>query len=91
VVEAIRGSYADVTVVLVTAPSEILGQRLAARARSSDGPIESRLHRVVDGGVAPDVTIVNVGDVKERARGLVNVIRGIADAANHSGSGSHVP
>jgi ribose 1,5-bisphosphokinase len=76
VVDAVRGSYADVTVVSVTAPPEILSQRLAARARRSDGPIEDRLRRAVDGvAAAPDVTIVNVGDVEGHARELVKIIR----------------
>jgi ribose 1,5-bisphosphokinase len=76
VVDAVRGSYADVTVVSVTAPPEILSQRLAARARRSDGPIEDRLRRAVDGVAAPDVTIVNVGEVEGHARELVKIIRG---------------
>jgi ribose 1,5-bisphosphokinase len=76
VVDAVRDSYADVTVVSVTAPPEILSQRLAARARRSDGPIEDRLRRAVDGVAgAPDVTIVNVGDVEGHARELVKIIR----------------
>jgi ribose 1,5-bisphosphokinase len=77
VVDAVRASYADVTVVSVTAPPEILSQRLAARARGSDGPIEERLRRAVDGVAAtPDVTIVNVGEVEDHARELVKIIRG---------------
>jgi ribose 1,5-bisphosphokinase len=77
VVDAVRASYADVTVVSVTAPPEILSQRLAARARGSDGPIEERLRRAVDGVAAtPDVTIVNVGEVEGHARELVKIIRG---------------
>jgi len=77
VVDAVRRSYADVTVVSVTAPPEILSQRLAARARNSDGPIEDRLRRAVDGvAAAPDVTIVNVGAVEGHARELVKIIRG---------------
>ena len=77
VVDAIRRGYADVTVVLITAPPEMLSQRLAARARSSDGQIESRLSRVVDDvATAPDVTITNVGSVEDHARELVAIIRG---------------
>ncbi len=81
VVEAIRRTYADVTVVSITAPSEILGQRLAARARSSDGEIEHRLGRAVDdAATGPDVTIANVGSVEDHARELVQVIK----ARSHS-------
>ena len=75
-VDAIRHVYADVTVVSITAPPEILSQRLAARARSSDGEIEHRLSRAVDDvATGPDVTIANVGSVEEHARELVHVIK----------------
>jgi ribose 1,5-bisphosphokinase len=78
VVDAIRRCYADVTVVLITAPPEMLSQRLAARARSSDGHTESRLSRVVDDvATAPDVTITNVGSVEGHARELVEIIKGV--------------
>jgi ribose 1,5-bisphosphokinase len=77
VVDAIRRAYANVTVVLITAPSDVLAERLAARARSSDGQIEHRLSRAVDDVAAgPDVTITNVGSVEDHARELVQVIKG---------------
>lgn len=77
VVDAIRRGYADVTVVSITAPPDVLAERLAARARSSDGQIEHRLSRAVDGlTTAPDVTIVNIGGVEDHARELVQVIKG---------------
>ena len=77
VVDAIRRAYADVTVVLITAPSDVLAERLAARARSSDGQIEYRLNRAVDDlATAPDVTIANIGSVEDHARELVRVIKG---------------
>jgi ribose 1,5-bisphosphokinase len=76
VVDAMRRAYADVTVVSITAPPEILTQRLAARGRGSDGPIEHRLRRAVDEAeAAPDVTIINVGNVEDRARDFVQVIK----------------
>jgi ribose 1,5-bisphosphokinase len=72
-----RRAYAEVTVVSITAPAEILAERLAARARGSDGQMEHRLRRAVDhGAAAADVTIINVGSVKDRARELVRVITG---------------
>jgi ribose 1,5-bisphosphokinase len=74
VVDAVRRTYANVTVVSITAPPEVLAERLAARARGSDGPIADRLGRAVD-DVAPDVTIANVGDVERHALELVRVIR----------------
>lgn len=77
VVEAMRRTYAEVTVVSITAPPEILAQRLAARARGSDGQIADRLNRLVDGVAAtPDVTISNVGDVEHHARKFAQIIRG---------------
>ena len=77
VVEAMRRAYADVTVVSITAPPEILSGRLATRARSSDGRLADRLRRAVDdAAAAPDVTIVNVGSVEHHARELVRIIKG---------------
>jgi ribose 1,5-bisphosphokinase len=75
VVEAMRHVYANVTVISVTAPPEVLAERLAARARSSDGELADRLGRVV--AAATDVTITNVGGIEDHARKLVEVIRGV--------------
>jgi ribose 1,5-bisphosphokinase len=75
VVDAMRRAYADVTVVSITAPPEILAERLAARARSSDGQIANRLDRAVDATAAtPDVIIINVGSVEDHAREFVQLI-----------------
>jgi ribose 1,5-bisphosphokinase len=75
VVDAMRRAYADVTVVSITAPAEILAERLTVRARSSDGQIEHRLNRAVENEAAvPDVTIMNVGSVEHHAREFVRVI-----------------
>jgi ribose 1,5-bisphosphokinase len=77
VIDEMRRGYADVTVVSVTAPPDVLAERLAARARGSDGQIENRLRRVPDGASAvPDVTISNVGSAEAHARELVDVIKG---------------
>jgi ribose 1,5-bisphosphokinase len=76
VVDAMRRGYAHVTVVSITAPSDVLAQRLAARARGSDGQIEHRLRRAVDAAAASDATIVNVGSVEYHARQLLRIIRG---------------
>lgn len=78
VVDAMRRGYAEVTVVAITAPPEVLAERLAARARSSDGQLADRLGRAVDGAAAaPDVTIVNLGSVEHHARELVRIIKGM--------------
>jgi len=64
-------------VVSITAPAEILKQRLAARARGSDGQIADRLGRTVDSvAAAADVTISNVGSAEQHAQELLRSIRG---------------
>jgi ribose 1,5-bisphosphokinase len=76
VVEAIKRAYADVVVVSITAPPEILAERLKTRARGSDGQIQQRLSRAVnDAAAAPDVIIINVGDAAVHARRLLKVIK----------------
>jgi ribose 1,5-bisphosphokinase len=77
VIEAMRRAYAEIVVVSITAPAEILGQRLAARGRGSDGEIADRLGRAVDNAAAaPDVTISNVGSAEYHAQELLRIIRG---------------
>jgi ribose 1,5-bisphosphokinase len=77
VVDPMRRAYADVVVVSIAAPPDVLAQRLAARARGSDGQIANRLNRAMDDVAAsPDATISNVGDVEHHARELVRIIKG---------------
>ena len=77
VVDTMRRAYADVVVVSITAPPEVLAERLAARARGSDGQVANRLNRAMDGvAAAPNVTISNVGDAEHHARELVRIIKG---------------
>jgi ribose 1,5-bisphosphokinase len=77
VIGAMRRAYADVVVVLITAPPNVLAERIAMRARSSDGMVEHRLRRTVeDASAAPDVTIVNVSSAEYHARQLARVIKG---------------
>jgi ribose 1,5-bisphosphokinase len=77
VIGALRRAYADVVVVLITAPPQVLAERLAKRGRSSDGKIEHRLGRIVDDtNAAPDITLVNVSSAEYHARQLVRVIKG---------------
>jgi ribose 1,5-bisphosphokinase len=78
VIDAVRGAYANVTVVSITAPPEILQRRLAARARGSDGQIEGRLNRAVsDPAAVADLTIINIGSAENHARELVRIIKSI--------------
>jgi len=77
VISAMRLVYADVVVISITAPPDILAQRVAARRRASDGNISQRLGRSVDDrAAAPDVTIMNVSSAEYHARQLVRAIRG---------------
>ena len=75
VIEAARRAYANVLVIAITAPPEVLAERIRMRARSSDGNSEHRLSRTVD-TAAPDVTILNVGRPEDHARRLVRAIKG---------------
>jgi ribose 1,5-bisphosphokinase len=77
VVGPLRRDYADVLVVSITAPPQVLAERLASRLRSSDGHIEARLDRTVDENSSkPDATIVNTGSADYHARQLVRIIKG---------------
>lgn len=76
VIGALRQAYANVVVVTVTAPPEVLAERLAARARPSDGNIAERLTRMIDDKSAQaDVTILNAGSAEDHGRQLLRVIR----------------
>jgi ribose 1,5-bisphosphokinase len=76
VIGAMRRAYADVVIVSITAPPDVLAERIAMRARSSDR-LESRLRRTVeDASAAPDVTIINTGCAEYHARQLVRAIKG---------------
>jgi ribose 1,5-bisphosphokinase len=76
VLAALRRTYANVVVVAITAPPDVLAARLAARARKSDGDIVERLTRSVDDASAhADITIVNAGSAEYHGRQLVRVIR----------------
>ena len=76
VVAAVRERYANVVTVLVTAPREVLGSRLASRERAGDAGIADRMNRVAlaDGKLRPDVIINNVGAPETAARKLVDTL-----------------
>jgi ribose 1,5-bisphosphokinase len=76
VIGAVRGRYANVVTVLVTAPPEVLAQRLAARERASDGSIAERMRRVdvESGRFRADVIINNVGEPETGARKLLDAV-----------------
>lgn len=76
IIESARRSYANVIVVLVTAPSDVLAQRLASRARTSDGRLDDRIRRTVSVPL-PDVIINNVERAEDHAIELLNAIRAV--------------
>lgn len=76
VIATMRESYERVVVVSITAPPQVLAERLAMRSRSSDGQIEHRLNRKVDDASAtPDFTILNVCSAEYHARQFMRIIR----------------
>jgi len=77
VIGATRRAYADVVVVSITAPPNVLAERIALRARGSDGRLEDRLQRTVEvASAAPDVIIVNISSAEYHARQFVRIIKG---------------
>jgi ribose 1,5-bisphosphokinase len=76
-VSGLRERYANLTVVLVTAPKDVLLARLAARGRESRGDVAERVDRVAVavGDLAPDIVIENVGQPHEGAARLAAVLR----------------
>jgi ribose 1,5-bisphosphokinase len=72
-----RERYRNVTVVLITAPTEVLAQRVAARQRASDTSVAERLQRAALPEIlAPDIVISNVGSPDDHGRELAAVIAG---------------
>jgi ribose 1,5-bisphosphokinase len=77
VIPALRHAYANVTVVSITAPADVLAARIAMRQRGSDGNIAQRLARKVDDAdTAPDATIINISSAEYHARQLARIIAG---------------
>jgi ribose 1,5-bisphosphokinase len=76
VIDAARHAYANVTVVSITASPDVLAERIAMRARGSDGLSAQRVGRAVNVTASPDITILNVGRPEDHARRLVRIVRG---------------
>jgi len=76
VIGAMRAAYEQVVVVSITAPPQVLAERLAMRSRVSDGQLEHRLSRKVDDAAAtPDFTILNVGSAEYHARQFMRIVK----------------
>jgi ribose 1,5-bisphosphokinase len=71
-----RAGCAEVNVMLITAPADILAQRLLARARKSDGAIATRVDRAAAASIdfEPDMTIYDVGAPEGGTRRLIAAI-----------------
>ena len=78
VLRRLRERYARVSVVLVTAPKEVLLERLAARGRESGVDVAERIDRAAAADLAPDIVIENIGDPHDGAARLTQVLRGEA-------------
>jgi len=76
IVTALRLRYLRLSVVLVTAPAEVLAGRLATRGRTSDGDLGRRLGREAPSPTefAPDHVIENVGDIADGVARLIAAI-----------------
>jgi ribose 1,5-bisphosphokinase len=76
IVATARERYAQVAVVMITAPTEILSARLAARDRTSDGEIAGRIARSAtpDHNIQADFVINNVDQPEDGVRRLLEVI-----------------
>lgn len=72
-----RGRFASLKLVHVTAPAEVLAQRIAARGRESAEAVARRLARepALDG--EPDLRILNVGAPQEAGERLAAFLRGL--------------
>ncbi len=91
VIPSARRDYADVIVVAITAPADVLAARLGQRHRASDGDIGERLHRSVnEEAVAADVTIVNVGDPGPHGHRLAELIRRPGGTALNGSAGDRI-
>ncbi len=77
IVAEARKRYRNVTVVLITAPADVLARRVAARQRASDTSVAGRLQRAaLPETIVPDIVISNIGSPEEHGRELAAVIAG---------------
>jgi ribose 1,5-bisphosphokinase len=76
-VRELRDRYTRVTVVMVTAPKDVLLARLAARGRESDRDLTERVDRAAPAieDLRPDIVIENTGDPHLGASRLAAVLR----------------
>jgi ribose 1,5-bisphosphokinase len=77
VVAWLRQRFSRVSVVLVTAPPEVLARRLAARGRVSDGDLEKRVTRgeSMRAEAKADIVVTNVAAPETAAGQLLAIVR----------------
>lgn len=73
-----RRCFADLRLVLVTAPPHVLAARLAARGRESAEDAERRLKREPALEMPPEITLVNDGPVEAAGERLVEFLARLA-------------
>lgn len=77
VVDGLRARYETVLVVEVTAPPDLLAERLRARGRTVDGDLGQRLRRSDEvPETRPDVRVVNAGPVADACQRFVAALQG---------------
>lgn len=72
-----RARFARVKLVHVTAPTELLAARIAARGRESAEDVLARLKREPPLDAPPDLTVLNVGAVETAGEQLAGFLRGL--------------
>jgi ribose 1,5-bisphosphokinase len=77
-----RKRFAQVRVVLVTAPPSMLAERLTARGREAGADVQSRLARTgLEGAGEPDLVIVNDGAPENGGARLAAFLRRLREPA----------
>jgi ribose 1,5-bisphosphokinase len=81
-----RARFRQVRVVLVTAPAEVLAERIAARAREAGVEVEGRLARIaLESAGPPDIIIVNDRPPEIGGARLVAFLRALREPARMAG------
>ena len=76
VIDSARSRYRPLRVIVVTAPTDILAQRLAARGRETTNEIDERLHHAFDHMPdGPDITVViNDGTILQGTQRFIKAL-----------------
>jgi ribose 1,5-bisphosphokinase len=81
VLDKARNDFANVTIISISAPSDVLALRLASRGRETAVEIDERIGRAASYNVSgPDVTeLVNNADLHTAIEKLVAILKGVSD------------